>query len=83
MKLDWDRALKDTLTVGQEPVHSRFGLGEKARIVSAGDSAHTVMLQRIIRPGIGRMPPVGGVLPDPQWIELFARWVSELKTDQQ
>jgi len=83
MKLDWNRALKDTLTIGQEPVHSRFGLGEKARIVSAGDSAHSVMLQRIIRPGIGRMPPVGGVLPDPQWIELFARWVSELKTDQQ
>ena len=82
MKLDWSRALKDTLTVGHEPVHSRFGLGEKARIVSVGDSGHSVMLQRIIRPGTGRMPPVGGVLPDPQWIELFTRWVSELKPDQ-
>jgi len=83
MKLDWGRALKDTLTVGEDPVHSRFGLGEEAQIVSAGDPAHSVMLQRIIRPGIGRMPPVGGVLPDPQWIELFAQWVSELKPDKQ
>ena len=80
MELEWSRALKDTFTVGVEPVHSRFGLGDKARIVSVGDLGHSVMLQRIIRPGPGRMPPVGGVLPDPQWINLFTRWVSGLKT---
>ena len=83
MELEWSRALKDTFTVGVEPVHSRFGLGDKARIVSVGDLGHSVMLQRIIRPGPGRMPPVGGVLPDPQWINLFTRWVSGLKPAEQ
>ena len=32
--------------------------------------------------GRGRMPPVGGVLPDPEWVALFARWVSELKNEE-
>ena len=79
MELEWSRSLKDTGTVDVEPVHSRFQLGEEARIVASGDIGHTVMMQRISGTGTGRMPPVGGMLPDPQWIQLFAQWVSERK----
>ncbi len=82
INLEWGRALKDTLTVGVKPVHSSFGLGEQAEIVSPGKISHSVMLQRIIRPENGRMPPVGGVRPDLKWIELFTQWVSELKPDK-
>ena len=79
MKLEWNRSLKDTGTVDVEPLHSRFQLGEEARIVASGDIVHTVMMQRISGTGTGRMPPVGGVLPDPQWVQLLVQWVSELK----
>ena len=65
-----------------EPVHSRFELGPKARIVAPGQLGHTVMMQRISGTGRGRMPPVGGVLPDPQWIALFTRWVSGLNPNE-
>ena len=82
MELEWRRTLADTRTVNAEPVHSRFELGPKARIVAPGDLGHTIMMQRISGTGRGRMPPVGGVLPDPQWVALFARWVSELKVEE-
>ena len=82
MELEWRRTLADTRTVNAEPVHSRFGLGPKARIVSPGDLGHTIMMQRISGTGRGRMPPVGGVLPDPQWIALFTRWVSGLNPNE-
>jgi hypothetical protein len=79
MELEWSRSLKDTGTVDMEPLHSRFQLGEQARIVASGDIGRTVMMQRISGTGTGRMPPVGGVLPDPQWVQLLVQWVSELK----
>ena len=50
-----------------------------ARIIAPGDPAHSVMLQRIIRPGPGRMPPIGAIAPDPQWIQLLAEWIAEQK----
>jgi glucose/arabinose dehydrogenase len=79
MELEWSRKLADTGTVNAEPVHTRFKLGDKARIVVPGDVGHSVMLQRIISPGAGRMPPVGTTSPDPKWIALFTKWVSEMK----
>ena len=71
--------LDATKTLGAEPVHARFGLGKKARIIAPGDPAHSVMLQRIIRPGPGRMPPIGATTSDPKWIQLLAEWIAEQK----
>jgi hypothetical protein len=71
--------LDATKTLGAVPVHARFDLGEKARIIAPGDPAHSVMLQRIIRPGPGRMPPIGATAPDPKWIQLLAKWIAEQK----
>jgi hypothetical protein len=71
--------LDATKTLGAEPVHARFDLGGKARIIAPGDPAHSVMLQRIIRPGPGRMPPIGAIAPDPKWIQLLAEWIAEQK----
>ncbi|MDE2682330.1 MAG: hypothetical protein OSB29_13340, partial [Verrucomicrobiota bacterium] len=68
-----------TKTLGAEPVHARFGLGGEARIIAPGDPAHSVMLQRIIRFGPGRMPPIGATAPDPKWIQLLAEWIAEQK----
>ena len=80
MELEWHQSLVDTLTVDVEPVHTRFDLGENARIIASGYPANSVMLRRIISPGPGRMPPVGAALPDPHWIGLFTQWVSGLKS---
>ena len=71
--------LDATKTLGAEPVHARFGLGGEARIIAPGDPAHSVMLQRIIRFGPGRMPPIGATAPDPKWIQLLAEWIAEQK----
>ena len=68
-----------TKTLGAEPVHTRFGLGENARIITPGDPAHSVMLQRIIRPAPSRMPPIGATAPDPIWIQLLTEWIAEQK----
>jgi hypothetical protein len=79
MELEWHHSLVDTLTVDVKPVHTRFDLGESARIIAPGYPANSVMLRRIISPGQGRMPPVGAALPDPHWIGLFTQWLSELE----
>ena len=79
MELEWHRALVDTRTINIEPVHTRFGLGPSARIISPGYPANSVMLRRIISPGPGRMPPIGAASPDPRWIQLFSQWISALK----
>ena len=79
MELEWHRALVDTRTIDIEPVHTRFGLGPGARIISPGYPANSVMLRRIISPGSGRMPPIGAASPDPRWIQLFSQWIAALK----
>jgi hypothetical protein len=79
MELEWSRKLADTGTVNAKPVHTRFQLGDQARIVVPGDAGHSVMLHRIISPGAGKMPPVGATSPDPDWIALFTKWVSQMK----
>ena len=79
MLLSHHLTLDATKTLDAQPVHARFGLGDKARIIAPGDPAHSVMLQRIIRPGPGRMPPIGAIAPDPQWIQLLAEWIAEQK----
>ena len=79
MELEWSRSLADTLTIDVEPVHTRFGLGPSARIISPGYPVNSVMLRRIISPGPGRMPPIGAASPDPRWIQLFSQWISTLK----
>lgn len=79
MLLSHHLALDATKTLGAEPVHNRYGLGDKARIIAPGDPAHSVMLQRVIRSDLGRMPPVGATGPDPQWIQLLAKWIAEQK----
>ena len=83
MELEWSRKLADTVTLNAQPVHTRFGLGDKARIIAPANPAQSVMLQRIIRPGPGRMPPVGALSPDPKWIALFTKWVSEMKAEKE
>ena len=79
MILSYHLKLDATKTLGAEPVHARFGLGKKARIIAPGDPAHSVMFQRIIRSGPGRMPPIGTTASDPKWIQLLAEWIAEQK----
>jgi glucose/arabinose dehydrogenase len=60
--------------VGVAPEHDTFGLSPVA-IVRAGDPEHSVLWQRMARPGYGHMPPLGPQQPDDQAVELIRRWI--------
>ena len=79
MELEYRTKLEDTRTLNAKPVHKDFGLGTQARIIVPGMPGHSVMLQRIISPGAGRMPPIGHPALDPQWIQLLTQWISGLE----
>lgn len=54
-------------------------LGDPAnRVITPGDTAHSMMLTRISTSGSGRMPPIGSTVPDPTAIQLVSDWVAAL-----
>ena len=79
MELGFHTALDKTRTLDVKPYHQDFGLGDAARLVAPGSPGHSVMLQRIMSPGPGRMPPVGPSTLDGQWVELLVQWIAQQK----
>jgi uncharacterized repeat protein (TIGR03806 family) len=48
------------------------------RILVPGDTAHSVLLQRLAGNGVGRMPPLGAVQRDEAGETLIAEWITDL-----
>jgi hypothetical protein len=63
------------------PLHGTLGLGADARLVAPGDPAKSVLLARVVRPGEGRMPPLGSTAPDPRAVRLLVEWITAVKAD--
>ena len=78
MELEFHKAVKDMLLIGETPKHDKFGISD-AKLVAPKDPAKSVLLQRITRRGKGQMPPLASTLIDPGAVALFTKWIEQLE----
>jgi len=70
--------LAETGTVGVRPGQGLFDLTDP-KVVVPGDPSRSMVLHRMKKTGLGRMPHIASNVIDQQAIELIERWIRELK----
>ena len=79
-----DFRLPATLTLQQtgllnvRPQHGAFGLNDP-RLVVPGEPDRSMVLYRMTKTGLGRMPHVGSNVVDQNAVKLIRRWISEMR----
>ncbi len=63
--------------IGVEPIHDKFGLPD-ARIIAPGKPDSSVLLHRIAKLGIGRMPPLASSVVDDAAVKVIRDWIASL-----
>ncbi|MBI3874483.1 MAG: heme-binding domain-containing protein, partial [Verrucomicrobia bacterium] len=63
--------------IGIEPIHDKFGLPD-ARIIAPGKPDSSVLLHRIAKLGIGRMPPLASSVVDDAAVKVIRDWIASL-----
>lgn len=74
-----ERSLKATRTIDQPPLLGTFGIDD-ARLIAPGLPAQSVLLFRMAKTGVGRMPHIGSDFPDDAGIALIAQWIAAMDT---
>jgi putative heme-binding domain-containing protein len=77
MQLNIEKKLDEMQLIGAPAQHGTFGLSG-GMLVSRGNPANSVLLQRLSRRGVGQMPPRGSQVVDAQAVKLFHDWISQL-----
>jgi putative heme-binding domain-containing protein len=67
--------------ISARPQHDTFGIAN-AMLIAPGDSARSILYQRLSRRGRGQMPPVAINSLDEKALALFRDWISGMKTEQ-
>ena len=75
MDLRYSTAVAQTGICNIAPLSGDLGIGAGARIVSPGDTAHSVLLARVNRRGAQQMPPIGTTVIDTNGVALLRQWV--------
>lgn len=70
--------LKDTGTVGTRPAHGAFGI-QDPEILSPGHPERSLVLHRMQRLGLGRMPHIGSTVVDQTGVKLVEEWLKQAK----
>lgn len=71
-------AVEDLGIVNTKPGQGAFGLSDP-RILVPGDPDRTMLLHRLTKLGLGRMPHVGSNVVDEQAAAMLKEWVKQLK----
>jgi hypothetical protein len=69
--------LKDTSTLATRPGQGTFDLKDP-RILVAGDPERSLILYRMKKIGLGRMPHVGSNVVDEKAVKLIEGWIKQL-----
>jgi uncharacterized repeat protein (TIGR03806 family) len=69
--------LKDTGTINTRPGQGTFDLNDP-RILVPGDPERSLVLYRMKKTGLGRMPHVGSNVVDEKAVRLVAQWIKQL-----
>lgn len=70
-------SLKETGTLAVKPGHGRFKLNDP-RLLVPGDPDRSMLLHRMTRTGLGRMPHVGSHVVDKEGIAIVRAWIESL-----
>jgi hypothetical protein len=62
---------------GVTPQHETFGIAD-ARLVVAGHPERSLIYQRVVKLGPGRMPPLASSVVDVRGAALLRRWIGQL-----
>ncbi len=62
--------------IGVAPKHSDQGLGKSALLIAPGDPSNSVLVNRCVKTGPGKMPPMGSLLPDSRAVAMLMEWVA-------
>ena len=69
--------LVETQTVGVAPAHGDFGLS-RAKLLAPGEADRSLILYRMQKLGLGRMPHVASNVVDKQAVRLIRDWIGQL-----
>lgn len=72
-----EMSLKQTGLVNAAPMLGTLGLDD-ARIVYPGEPNQSVLLYRIAKNGLGRMPRIGSDVVDDRAVAMIAQWITRL-----
>jgi uncharacterized repeat protein (TIGR03806 family) len=76
--LDFATPLAKTNLIGVRPLHDAFSIRE-ARLIDPGHPERSILLQRLIRRGLGQMPPLATSRVDDQALRALTTWINQLK----
>jgi len=65
--------------VGVRPSHGSFGIAD-ARLLTPGDPARSMILHRMTKLGLGRMPHVASSVVDDEAVKLIHDWIEAIPT---
>ena len=69
--------LEDTKTLDVTPGHGNFGIAD-GRLLAPGDPERSLILYRMTKLGLGRMPHIASNVVDRKAVELIREWISSL-----
>jgi len=72
--------LEQTHIVNAPAMLGSFGIND-AKIIYPGDPTRSVMLYRVAKTGVGRMPHIGSLEVDDRWVALLSDWISSLSSN--
>ena len=77
MDLRYTTALADTNACDVAPLNGQLGI-PNARLVAPGDSARSLVVERMQRRDIHGMPPLGSSVVDTAGVALISDWIDGL-----
>ncbi len=72
--------LEETQTLHVPPAHGDFGIA-RGRLLAPGDPERSLILYRMTKLGLGRMPHIASNLVDQQAVKLIQEWISSLPAE--
>lgn len=80
--LRYTASLGDMNICDVPPSKGDLGLGPDARLIAPGDSANSVILNRMGRRDAAQMPPIGSHYVDSDGLQMMTDWVNSLQSCQ-
>ena len=70
--------LKELGIVNVPPAHGDFGI-KGAKLLVPGQPEQSIVLYRMAKTGLGRMPHVASNVPDEKAVRLIREWITQMK----
>jgi uncharacterized repeat protein (TIGR03806 family) len=79
MNLDFAASLDKMNVIDVVPLHNKFGIND-AKLISPGQTDHSVLLHRIRTRDLGKMPPLASEDVDQRAVHLFRDWIVQMES---